>query len=241
MNNVLVVSAHPGDTVIGCGGALALHAARGDSVKVLVVGDGWTSRVRTYEKGLEIVNLEPLEEQERNALKLLDVTDVSHLRLPDNRLDSFPLLDLVKHVEQVLDEYAPDVIYTNSRHDLSVDQQRTCRAVVTSARPVPGEKPMTLLSFESPSSTEWNVYDDSEGFTPDTFVDISSVFEQKMKAVSILNSETRPWPHPRSIKAISACASVRGVAVGFTNAEAFKLLRKVVPGGREAFTGGIAS
>jgi hypothetical protein len=35
---ILVVSAHIGEEILGCGGALALHVSRGDSVRVLVLG-----------------------------------------------------------------------------------------------------------------------------------------------------------------------------------------------------------
>jgi LmbE family N-acetylglucosaminyl deacetylase len=37
---VLVFAAHPGDELLACGGTLALHAAQGDPVHVVVVYDG---------------------------------------------------------------------------------------------------------------------------------------------------------------------------------------------------------
>lgn len=37
---VLVLAAHPGDELVGCGGALALHAAQGDAPRVIVAYDG---------------------------------------------------------------------------------------------------------------------------------------------------------------------------------------------------------
>ena len=41
---VLAVVAHPDDEVLGCGGALALHAARGDDVSIVILADGESSR-----------------------------------------------------------------------------------------------------------------------------------------------------------------------------------------------------
>jgi LmbE family N-acetylglucosaminyl deacetylase len=37
---VLVVAPHPDDEVLGCGGMIAWHAARGDAVAVLELTDG---------------------------------------------------------------------------------------------------------------------------------------------------------------------------------------------------------
>ncbi len=37
---VLVLAAHPGEELVGCGGTLALHAAQGDRVEVVIVFDG---------------------------------------------------------------------------------------------------------------------------------------------------------------------------------------------------------
>ncbi|MCK5098296.1 MAG: PIG-L family deacetylase, partial [Desulfobacteraceae bacterium] len=34
-NTVFVIAAHPDDEVIGCGGAMAWHAANGDDVHIL--------------------------------------------------------------------------------------------------------------------------------------------------------------------------------------------------------------
>ena len=42
--SILVIAAHPDDEVLGCGGAIARHADAGDSVQVLIVAEGATSR-----------------------------------------------------------------------------------------------------------------------------------------------------------------------------------------------------
>ena len=40
-DSVLVVAAHPDDEVLGCGGTLARHVLAGDSVRVLIVAEGY--------------------------------------------------------------------------------------------------------------------------------------------------------------------------------------------------------
>ena len=55
---VLVVAAHPDDEVLGCGGAIARHIEEGDTVTVLILGEGITSR-----KGLGKREIEKLQIQ----------------------------------------------------------------------------------------------------------------------------------------------------------------------------------
>ena len=40
MTRVLVLAAHPDDEVLGMGGTIAVHADRGDEVRIVVVTDG---------------------------------------------------------------------------------------------------------------------------------------------------------------------------------------------------------
>lgn len=227
IKKVLVVCAHPGDEILGCGAALALHVRQGHQVRVLVMGDGWTSRVKSVEKAKDVVDLDVIEEQGRAALNVIGVKQVEYLRFPDNRFDTLPLLDLVKAIEKVKRQFVPDILYTNSPFDLSVDQQKTSRAVVTAFRPQPGDNRTDLLCFEVPSSTEWNAFGGRGGFAPNYFVDVSEALAIKIDAFRQLSFEVRSWPHPRSIEAIEYQAKNRGASVGVAAAESFMLLRTV--------------
>lgn len=232
MKKVLVVCAHPGDEILGCGATLARHVRQGDEVRVMVMGDGWTSRVKSVEKAKDVVNLDVIEDQGRAALDVIGVKQVEYLRFPDNRFDSVPLLELVKAIEKVKRQFVPDVLYTNSPFDLSIDQQRTSRAVVTAFRPQPGDNRTEILCFEVPSSTEWNTQEGAGVFAPNYFVDVAATLELKINAFQCLSSEVRPWPHPRSAEAIEHQAKSRGASVGVGAAETFMLLRVVKTIGR---------
>ncbi len=50
--NVLVVAAHPDDEVLGCGGAIARLAEAGHRVRVVILGEGQTSRAESRTIGL---------------------------------------------------------------------------------------------------------------------------------------------------------------------------------------------
>ena len=49
---VIVIAAHPDDEVLGCGGSLARHVAQGDSVYLLFLADGVTSRDSSADSSL---------------------------------------------------------------------------------------------------------------------------------------------------------------------------------------------
>ena len=51
---VLIVASHPDDEVLGVGGTTCAHAAAGDTVEILIVAEGVTSRY--LEETPKIVN-----------------------------------------------------------------------------------------------------------------------------------------------------------------------------------------
>jgi len=224
---VLAVSAHIGDEIMGCGGTLLRHVRAGDAVRVVVLGEGWTSRTRSLEKGLEAVDLDAFEEQARGALSKLSISDVVFHRLPDNRFDRAPLLDIVKVIEREKAEFDPDTVYTNTMIDLGIDQRTTARAVATAFRPLPGERTSEILTFEVRSSTEWDYGLSGQQFAPNCFVNIARTLDAKLEALRALQTEARPWPHSRSIEAVAHHARGRGASVGLEAAEAYFVLRSV--------------
>ena len=96
MVKVLIVSAHPDDEVLGCGGTIARHADAGDQVQVLIMAEGATSRQLHRDRVQASEELSALEEAARTAGKILGAVGVELLDLPDNRLDSLDRLDLIR-------------------------------------------------------------------------------------------------------------------------------------------------
>ena len=88
----------------------------------------------------------------------------------------------------------------------------------------PGQPVRTVLSFEVPSYTEW-AFGSLAPFVPEFFVDITEHLDRKLHALEAYATELRPAPHPRSVEAVRALATVRGSAVGVGAAEAFQLVR----------------
>ena len=212
---VLCVVAHPDDETLCCGAALAKHFKAGDDVSILVLADGVMSRI----------NPDDIEERYGmflRACRILGADDVWRCTYPDNQMDHFPLLRVVKDIEPHIDRVKPTIIYTHWHGDLNIDHQVVSRAVITACRPLPGSTVKCIFMGECPSSTEWGT-----GFAPNWFEDVRETFDTKLAAMACYTTELRDYPHPRSIEAIRSLAQWRGASAGVLLAEAFMLARAV--------------
>lgn len=228
MRTVLVVAAHPDDEILGVGGTVARHVAEGDLVYAFILGEGQTSRgVHREDIGQEVV-----EELHRNTLesaKAVGFREVFFADFPDNRFDEVDLLDLVKAVEQKIQELQPQIVYTHYSGDLNVDHQYTARAVLTATRPIGDYCVQEIYAFETLSSSEWNFDHSAQpAFCPNVFVDITDHYGKKEQAMNCYVSELCTFPHPRSLTGMDVLSKVRGMAAGMERAEAFMLLRKTI-------------
>lgn len=216
--NVLVVAAHPDDELLGPGGTVASHAARGDRVRLAVMCEGVSNRY-TPEWDSEV------RKQAKEAARILGVTELVLGNLPDQRLETLPLLDLAKEVESLIAEWQPELIYTHFAGDINRDHKILTEAVLVAARPYAAPSVKEILMFETPSSTEWGSPMLAASFQPNVYVDVSAFVEQKMKAFSCYSAEIREYPHPRSLEALADRARYWGSVINRRAAEAFLLVR----------------
>lgn len=225
---VLAVAAHPDDEVLGCGGTLALLAAAGHPVHVLLLADGESSRVAPPARGPVATQIEARNSAAEEACAILGCASVEVLNCPDNRLDGLELLDVVQPIEQAVFKHAPAIVFTHHAGDVNIDHRVVHDAVIAACRPQPGHPVRQLLFFEVPSSTEWRPPGSGQPFAPNWFVDITATLDTKLRALQAYRSELRPFPHPRSVEGVQALARWRGVTVGVGAAEAFVLGRNIV-------------
>jgi LmbE family N-acetylglucosaminyl deacetylase len=215
---VLVVAAHPDDEVLGMGGTIAVHTARGDEVRVLVVTDGSSTQYpgdtdTRARKG----------EEARRAARELGVEDYVHLDHPDMRLDSLAHVDVNLIVAEHVLELAPSVVYT-VQPDVNNDHRVLFDSVAVATRPVPGQQVRRLLTYAPTSSTEWTPAA-VNWFVPNWYVDVTETIERKVAAFAHYETERREYPHPRSERAIRAAAEYHGTTCGCEYAEPFVLVR----------------
>jgi len=227
---ILVVVAHPDDEVLGCGATMAKHVQNGDEVHVAILVEGITSRDKVRNREQYNKQLLELQQSARQANDILGVSTVTFGEFPDNRMDSLDLLDVIKVIEELIEKFNLDIVYTHHYGDVNIDHQIVNQAVITACRPLPGVKFKTILFFEVASSTEWQISNFNSSFNPNWFVDVSGMMQLKRKALEAYQSEMREWPHARSINAVEYLAKWRGATIGVEAAETFSLGRHICGG-----------
>jgi LmbE family N-acetylglucosaminyl deacetylase len=206
--------------VLGCGGTIARHAARGDRVDVLVVTRGAPElyseeQVRQLRKELEA------------AHAILGISAVHFLDFPAPRLDLIPSHEIADAVEAHITSIRPDAVYIPHRGDLHSDHRCVSSAALVAARPINSHAVRRLLGYEVLSETEWAAPVAQDAFLPSVFVDISDHLEKKKQALAAYKSQLKEFPHPRSLRAVECLARLRGSAAGVPAAEAFALIREI--------------
>jgi len=224
---ILVIAAHPDDEVLGCGGTIARLSDEGHEVSIVILGEGITSRSTLGNDNNGDEKIKTLHQQSHQAARLLGAHAPKMFSLSDNRFDTVPLLDIAKIIESCIEETRPDCIFTHHQSDLNKDHEITNRATLIATRPVEQSCVQMVLSYEIPSSTDWAFGVTGPSFRPSVFIDVSDTLEKKIKAMAIYESESRPYPHPRSSQALRDGMNRWGSVAGLRAAEAFELIRSI--------------
>lgn len=194
----LVISAHAADFVWRCGGAIALHQAQGVNVTIACLSFGERGEsARLWKEGKTLEEVKAIRKAEAEAAaQALGAHDIHCLDLGDYPLDLGPaaqeqVVDLIRAVQ-------PSFMLTHSRYDpYNTDHMRTtdfaltCRMIAQAWGHNPGQKVLgapQLYLFE-PHQTE------QMGWKPDTFLDITPVWEKKRAAMECMNGQVHLWDY----------------------------------------------
>lgn len=216
--NVLVISAHMDDEVLGLGGTIAKHVAAGDQVTVCVACK------RAYNHQFDPAVVEEEKSAARRAAGILGYKDLRFLDLRDELLDE-RVLDVIVPLEECILSVRPDVVYTHHRGDSNQDHRAVSQASMIACRTIASYKVPKVLSYEVPSSTEQAPPFPEYAFQPNFYVNISEFLDRKIEAMTAYTRELRKFPHPRSAKGVEVLAQKRGMEIGFQAAEAFAVVR----------------
>jgi 4-oxalomesaconate hydratase len=189
---VLAIGAHAADFVWRAGGALALAAEGGGSAGVIALsygergesGELWKQEGQTVEKVKEV------RHAEAEAAAATLGADFRCLDLGDYPLEVDR--DALGRLVDAIREFAPDVLLTHTDRDpfnpdhpvafAAVDRARALAAGAGVASAFETISPPELLLFEPHQPELCN-------FTPNTFLDITPVFERKLAAMAEMKSQ----------------------------------------------------
>jgi len=142
---VLVFAAHPDDDVIGCGGSLAKHIAKGNAVCVCYMTSGESASVDVPKRELGRIR----EREARNAAQVLGFRDLIFLRNPDGYLE-YSKRNLVRLVG-LIRKKRPNIVYVPHRLDNHRDHAVTFELVCESLRRA------EVGLFQECSGKQWSV------------------------------------------------------------------------------------
>ena len=226
---IMIVAAHPDDELLGLGATMhkLIHRFAVET-HVVILGEGITSRADDRDTAKWEKELNIHRKNIKEAQQCIGYHSVSTYNFPDNRFDSVELLDLIKTIEKEKASFKPEIIFTHHGGDLNIDHQHTFEAVMTACRPMKGETVKSIITFETPSSSEWASVADSNPFRPNLFMNISEDnLGAKINGMEKYQFEKRTYPHPRSPKALKIRAQQWGTNIGCDYAEAFCLIRAI--------------
>ncbi len=151
---IAVFGAHPDDMEIGMGGTIAKHVSTGDEVMMILATVPSNAETRCHEavKGAAILGA---------TLRFLDLPAEN---LQYNR-------QVVRAVDQALEEISPDLVYTHWDHDSHQDHNVISRAVISATR----KNRCSVLMYEQ--TIPGGIVPDR--FKAQSFVDISRFIERK--------------------------------------------------------------
>jgi len=216
---IIVVSAHPDDEVLGCGGTLAKHRDNGDEI-------AWVITTNIYEsQGFSREFIENRQKEIEEVACELNISSVFKLEYPTMTLTDETLIGMIPKIGIIFKEYEPEVIYILNRSDAHSDHLITFKGVLACTKSFRYPFVKKVLMYECLSETEFGPALPENIFIPNYFVDISEYINKKIELMQIYQSELGEHPFPRSIENIKALAHFRGASVGIKYAEAFQLLK----------------
>ena len=225
-DRILIIVAHPDDEVLGCGGIILKARSIGAAVSVLFLGEGVSTRFPGKEDSNKCLN--SINERQKSAykcLKKLGVHDYKFYKHLCTKFDTYPLVNFVRLIEDKINLFKPNIIFTHNKSDINIDHGIVFDATEIACRPLITSKIKSIYTFEVPCSSNFKF---NKLFQPNVYINIKKYFKKKISAMKCYKKEVKNYPHPRSHQGVEIQAKYRGLQSGLEYAEAFELKRQVI-------------
>jgi LmbE family N-acetylglucosaminyl deacetylase len=200
MMNILAIGAHPDDIELGCGGLLLKAAKQGHNVSLY-----------TLTRGSASGDPEKRVREQRESAKIIGARSLFIDNFEDTKLSVNS--DLINHIEHVISNVKPDIIYTHSVVDTHHDHRALAEAAIEAGRYVPN-----ILAYEISVTRD---------FKPQLFYDISYVIDDKVMLVDIFFSQKdKLFIKSNAIKALAQYRALQSrLGSSVTYVESFEALK----------------
>ena len=174
MKRILVISPHPDDEVIGCGGTLAKYISKGSQIEIIFLTSG--------EDGIKGKNdLETMQIREQESREVEKFMGFRYIEFWREKDGAFTVTrELVQLLMKRIQDYNPDEIFVTHENEQHRDHKQASRLVFETVLKMPSHLTKPLV---------W-MY---EVWTPlqhmDRIEDISEYVEVKRKAIQTYKSQ----------------------------------------------------
>lgn len=198
MNGLLAIVSHPDDETFGCGGTLALHALKGDTVQVLCITSDSVKR----------------NDELNDACKELGIKKPLIFEDKEIVLNK----KIIKKISDIIVSEKPKIIITHIPFDYHSDH-RLCYEIVKESI----EWSAHTTTYNEPWLIEKLFLMEINTLipTPHLLVDISNVIEKKQKAIKKYTSQLAKFDWGYYEKFNLKKAELRGIQANCNYAEAF--------------------
>lgn len=200
---VLVLSPHPDDETIGCGGTLALHAEAGDPVQVVVLTNG--AKGDMSGRFVRNAYIEMRRQETLAACACLGIYDVTFWSYEDRELTGS--VTVIPDLVASINTYHPDVIYAPSPLEFHPDHRALAGYIQAALR-------------HCQTDSELFFYEVGQPLQVDILVDITGVLDKKKQALRQYQSQLEERPYDDIALALNRFRSLT-LSAKATHAEGF--------------------
>lgn len=220
MKQILILSPHADDEILGCGGFISKYSKKKYNINVVILTNASKGAPEIFSSS----KIENIRKESKLANQLIGTKKLFFENLPGLNLNNYPFYKITNVIQKYINIINPEIVLIPSSNDIHDDHKIIFKAAKVVMRPNKKSNLKKILSYEVLSETEWN--EDEKCFNPNYFISLNkNEINLKVKAFLKYNSQIKKYPHPRSKEAIINLSKVRGSQVFMDYAEAFKIER----------------
>ena len=175
MKNIVIVTPHPDDETLGCGGTILKYIEQGHKVFWLIIttaGD-FVSNEWKQKRMQEITQV----------AKQYNFEKTFELNLEAATLDQVADSLLVGEISKVFLEIQPNIVYVPYPSDIHSDHKAVFEATMACTKWFRYPSVEKVLAYETLSETDFTINPDANNFRPNVYINIEKYLDKKIELI----------------------------------------------------------